>query len=39
MRDVIPMTCYFRHLKETFDELGLEVTPETKKEIDRVISS
>ena len=31
------MTCYFRHLKETFAELGVEVTPENKQEIDRAI--
>ncbi len=37
MLDVIQMTCYFRHMKETFDELGLEVTPENKREIDRAI--
>jgi len=36
-RDVIQMTCYFRNMKETFDEIGLEVTQENKKEIDRVI--
>lgn len=31
------MTCYFRHMKETFAELGVEVTPENKQEIDRAI--
>jgi hypothetical protein len=31
------MTCYFRHLKETFAELGVEVTPGNKQEIDRAI--
>ena len=31
------MSCYFRHLKELFDEIGIEVTKENKAEIDRVI--
>ena len=33
------MTCYFRHMKEIFAELGVEVTPENRKEIDRRIHS
>lgn len=31
------MSCYFRHMKEIFDEIGIEVTKENKKEIDRAI--
>ncbi len=31
------MTCYLRHLKNTFDKIGIEVTSENKKEIDKVI--
>jgi hypothetical protein len=30
-------SCYFRHLKHIFEEAGIEVTKENKKEIDRVI--
>ncbi|MFW9846098.1 MAG: hypothetical protein ACFFD6_05095 [Candidatus Thorarchaeota archaeon] len=31
------MTCYFRHIKRVFEEIGLEVTKENKGAIDRVI--
>ena len=31
------MTCYFRHLQEVFQEAGVEVTKDNKREIDRVI--
>lgn len=31
------MTCYFRHLQKVFKKAGIEVTKETKKEVDRVI--
>lgn len=31
------MTCYFRHLKQVFEKAGIEVTPENKKELDRII--
>jgi hypothetical protein len=31
------MSCYFRHLQDIFNEIGLEVTKENKKEIDRLI--
>ena len=31
------MTCYFRHMNDIFADLGVEVTPENKKEIDRKI--
>jgi len=31
------MACYFRHLKETFDEVGIEVAKDNKRDIDRII--
>ena len=31
------MTCYFRHMKLVFEQIGIEVTPENKREIDRKI--
>ena len=31
------MSCYFRHMKDILEEVGVEVTTENKKEIDRVI--
>ncbi|WP_455276184.1 hypothetical protein [[Eubacterium] cellulosolvens] len=31
------MTCYFRHMKPIFNKIGLEITKENKKEIDRAI--
>ena len=31
------MSCYFRHMKDVFEEAGVEVTQENKREIDRVI--
>ena len=31
------MTCYFRHMKRVFEELGVEVTKENKRDIDQVI--
>lgn len=30
------MSCYFRHLKELFEELGVTPTKENKRELDRV---
>lgn len=33
------MTCYFRHLQQVFEKAGLEVTKETKREIDKAIHS
>ena len=33
------MTCYFRHLEEVFKKAGVEVTPQNKREIDRIIHS
>lgn len=31
------MSCYFRHLKEIFDEAGIVVTPGNRKQIDQAI--
>jgi molecular chaperone GrpE (heat shock protein) len=31
------MSCYLRHMKDFFDSLGIEVTPQTKKDIDRAV--
>jgi hypothetical protein len=31
------LTCYFRHMKLLFDQIGIEVTSENKKEIDKKI--
>ena len=31
------MSCYFRHLKEIFQEAGIEVTPASRKQIDLTI--
>ena len=31
------MTCYFRHMKGVFAEIGVEVTPENKRDIDKQI--
>ena len=31
------MTCYFRHLKATFNEAGIEVTKENRRDIDKTI--
>ena len=31
------MTCYFRHMTDIFSQLGIEITPDNKKEIDRKI--
>ena len=31
------MSCYFRHLKEVFDAVGIEVTPANKKALDRAL--
>jgi molecular chaperone GrpE (heat shock protein) len=33
------MTCYFRHLQDIFQKAGIEVTPENKRELDKVIHS
>jgi hypothetical protein len=31
------MSCYFRHLKEIFDEAGIVITSDNRKQIDQVI--
>ncbi len=31
------MTCYFRHMKLIFTQIGIEPTPENKRDIDRKI--
>ena len=31
------MTCYFRHLVQVFKKAGVEVTPQNRQEIDRII--
>jgi hypothetical protein len=31
------MTCYFRHLAQVFKKAGIEVTPQNRREIDRII--
>ena len=31
------MSCYFRHMKDVLDEVDVEVTPDNKKEIDRIL--
>ena len=33
------MTCYFRHLTELFKKAGIEVTPQNRQEIDRIVHS
>ena len=31
------MSCYFRHMKDVLDEVGVEITPENKKQIDEIL--
>ena len=31
------MSCYFRHLKDILNEVGIEVTPSNRKQVDRAI--
>jgi len=31
------MSCYFRHMKDILEEVNVEVTPDNKKEIDRIL--
>ncbi len=31
------MTCYFRHLRDVFDQAGIEVTKENKRDLDKAI--
>ncbi|MBN2468152.1 MAG: hypothetical protein JXD19_08385 [Deltaproteobacteria bacterium] len=32
------MSCYFRHMKDVFDQAGIRVTNDNKKAIDRIIN-
>ena len=31
------MSCYFRYMKDVLEEVGIEVTPDNKKAVDRVL--
>ena len=31
------MSCYFRHMKDIWEEAGIEITPKNKKDIDRIV--
>ena len=31
------MSCYFRHMKDVLEEVGVEITPANKKEIDEIL--
>jgi hypothetical protein len=31
------MSCYFRHMKDVMEEVGIEITPDNKKEIDVIL--
>lgn len=31
------MSCYFRHIKDVLDEVGVQITTENKKEMDRIL--
>jgi hypothetical protein len=33
----VALSCYFRHIGDIFEEAGIEVTPENKKDVDRKI--
>ncbi|MCJ7762381.1 hypothetical protein MUP38_02860 [Candidatus Bathyarchaeota archaeon] len=33
----LSMACYFSHLKEVFPKAGIEVTPQNKQQIDKII--
>ncbi len=33
------MTCYFHHLSGVFEEAGIEVTRENRKELDKIIQN
>jgi hypothetical protein len=35
--ETILLTCYFRHLQGVFKKAGIAVTPENKREVDKVI--
>jgi ribosomal protein L17 len=36
-KGLVILSCYFRHIKDLFEEAGLEVTPDNKKDVDRAI--
>jgi hypothetical protein len=31
------LSCYFRHLKPLFEEVGIQITPENRKQMDQLI--
>jgi hypothetical protein len=31
------MSCYFRHLNPIFEEAGIKITPENRKQIDQLV--
>ena len=31
------MTCYFRHLAQVFEKAGIQITPQNRQEIDRIL--
>ena len=31
------MSCYFRHMKEIFENVGIEVTKANKKQVDKIV--
>jgi hypothetical protein len=31
------VTCYFRHLAQVFEKAGIQITPQNRQEIDRII--
>ena len=31
------MSCYFRHMKDIFEEAGITITPSNKRQIDRAL--
>jgi len=31
------MSCYFRHLKDLLDEVGVKLTPDNKRQIDQAV--
>ena len=31
------MSCYFRHMGDIFDEAGIQVTKENRKDLDRIL--
>ena len=33
------MTCYFRHIHDTFEKIGVKVTKENKRQIDQIIQN